>query len=101
MLSLAGTSLRRDRQVEDIGALLRKATPEEMKEVFNALLDSVYLNSGEAGPVIAVGLGLSSGRRHYCSASSLSLRCSSILASRFAQMLFARVLPALRRRLTS
>jgi hypothetical protein len=25
-----------------------------LKEVFNALLDSVYLDSGEAGPVVAI-----------------------------------------------
>jgi hypothetical protein len=42
------------RLLEDIGTLLQQATPEELKEVFNALLESVYLDSGEAGPVIAV-----------------------------------------------
>jgi hypothetical protein len=39
---------------EDMGTLLRQATPSELKEVFNALLDAVYLDSGEAGPVVAI-----------------------------------------------
>jgi hypothetical protein len=34
--------------------LLEQAELKELKEVFNALLDSVYLDSGEAGPVAAI-----------------------------------------------
>jgi hypothetical protein len=40
--------------LENVGALLKQAELKELKEVFNALLDSVYLDSGEAGPVVAI-----------------------------------------------
>jgi hypothetical protein len=40
--------------LENVGALLEQAELKELKEVFNALLDSVYLDSGEAGPVVAI-----------------------------------------------
>jgi DNA invertase Pin-like site-specific DNA recombinase len=40
--------------LETIGSLLEHATPKELDDVFHALLNSVYLDSGEAGPVVAI-----------------------------------------------
>jgi hypothetical protein len=40
--------------LETIGSLLEHATLKELDDVFHALLTSVYLDSSEAGPVIAI-----------------------------------------------
>ena len=40
--------------LETIGSLLEHATPKELDDVFHALLNSVYLDSGDAGPVVAI-----------------------------------------------
>jgi hypothetical protein len=40
--------------LETIGSLLEHATPKELDNVFHALLNSVYLDSGDARPVVAI-----------------------------------------------
>ena len=40
--------------LETIGSLLEHANPKELDDVFHALLNSVYLDSGDTGPVVAI-----------------------------------------------
>jgi site-specific DNA recombinase len=40
--------------LETIGSLLEHANPKELDDVFHALLTSVYLDSSDAGPVVAI-----------------------------------------------
>jgi hypothetical protein len=40
--------------LETIGSLLEHATPKELDDVFHALLNSVYLDSGQTRPVVAI-----------------------------------------------
>jgi DNA invertase Pin-like site-specific DNA recombinase len=40
--------------LETIGSLLEHANPKELDDVFHALLNSVYLDSGDQGPVVAI-----------------------------------------------
>ncbi len=40
--------------LENIRQLLAHATSDELEDIFHALLTSVYLDSGERGPVVAI-----------------------------------------------
>ncbi|GIK65833.1 MAG: hypothetical protein BroJett018_36270 [Chloroflexota bacterium] len=40
--------------LENIGQLLAQATPNELEDIFHALLTTVYLDSGKHGPVVAI-----------------------------------------------
>lgn len=40
--------------LENIGQLLEQATPNELEDIFHALLTTVYLDSGRRGPVVAI-----------------------------------------------
>ncbi|MBI5929972.1 MAG: hypothetical protein HY862_11725 [Chloroflexi bacterium] len=40
--------------LENMGQLLEQATPNELEDIFHALLTTVYLDSGERGPVVAI-----------------------------------------------
>ncbi len=40
--------------LETIGSLLEHANPKELDDVFHALLNSVYLDSDDTGPVVAI-----------------------------------------------